>query len=257
MAEFFPVNSLEIALRNVLRDPNTPLWSFYTPLASTSLWAIVEHHPELDGSDLIAPPGQNPGILTLEWPDQRAVSIYSAPERAERAFEKWEIPRGEWDIIFAPGYQLLSYVNMMDANVWINLGCEECQKYLDPDMIGILLERGEPKPQKEKVEQADFAPPGEPERYLEPLREFLTTQPEVQTAWIAARQGENAALVYEVALVMRDPEDDSLLEKVSTMAKALTPVEMNWTSSILMADKQSLKNLARQHRPFYRSAKQN
>lgn len=251
MTEFLPVNSLEIALRNVLRDQNTPLWSFYTPLAAVPLWTIAQRQPELDGAD--PPRGQNPGLLTFSWPDHKAVSIYSAPERAEQALRRWEIPSANWGIIHAPGYQLLNYVSRMEADPWINLGCEECQKPLDPDMIQILLDRGEPKPAERPVAHADFAPAGEPERYFGPLRDFLHTQPEVRAAWIISRQDGNTAPVYEVALAMREPEDDTLLKKVRTMAKALTPVEMDWTSSLLLLDKQSFENLARSNQPFYRS----
>jgi len=57
MAEFIPANSLEIQIRAVLTDKNTPLWSFYTPLAATELYMITAAHPELDGSDHIAPGG--------------------------------------------------------------------------------------------------------------------------------------------------------------------------------------------------------
>src|ERR1039458_7307055 len=46
MANFTPVNSLETKLRTLLADRNTPLWSFYTPLAAAPLWIIVRHRSE-------------------------------------------------------------------------------------------------------------------------------------------------------------------------------------------------------------------
>lgn len=51
MSEFVPVNSLELSLRKLLADRNTPLWSFYTPLGAARLWIMVKHYPELDESD--------------------------------------------------------------------------------------------------------------------------------------------------------------------------------------------------------------
>ena len=56
---------------------------------------------------------------------------------------------------------------------------------------------------------------------------------------------------YEIGLVMDDPEDKSLLSEVGVMAKALTPVEMECVPAVLMADDQSLRNLAKQKPPFY------
>ena len=35
------------------------------------------------------------------------------------------------------------------------------------------------------------------------------------------------------------------------MAKALTPVEMEWTPTLLLGDKQSLRNLAKMQPPLY------
>ena len=34
MPDFSPVNNLEVKLRALLRDKNTPYWSFHTPLAA-------------------------------------------------------------------------------------------------------------------------------------------------------------------------------------------------------------------------------
>jgi hypothetical protein len=57
--------------------------------------------------------------------------------------------------------------------------------------------------------------------------------------------------VYEIGLLMDDPEDKSLLPQVGVMAKALTPVEMECVPAVLMADDQSLRNLSKQKPPFY------
>jgi hypothetical protein len=45
-----------------------------------------------------------------------------------------------------------------------------------------------------------------------------------------------------------------LLEKVRTMAKALTPLGMEWTSAMLLGDDKSLGNLAQMYPPFYEAA---
>ena len=74
MATFTPVNSLETKLRTLLADRNTPLWSFYTPLAASPLWVIVRHHPELDGSDLVAPPGKKQMPLPMLSGGERAMT---------------------------------------------------------------------------------------------------------------------------------------------------------------------------------------
>jgi hypothetical protein len=47
---------------------------------------------------------------------------------------------------------------------------------------------------------------------------------------------------------MDDPEDKSLLPQVGVMVRALTPVEMECVPAMLMADDQSLRNLAKQNR---------
>ncbi|MGI9086563.1 MAG: enhanced serine sensitivity protein SseB C-terminal domain-containing protein [Chthoniobacterales bacterium] len=256
MPEFTPVNNVELQLRAVLRDKNTPLWNLYTPLASSPLWVITRHYPELDGSDLFAPAGQNPDVLTFTDKNGRWIGLYTSPERAEIAFVRWEIPRRDWTVISAPGYQLLKLLKDVDAELCLNLGCDGIQKTLDADMVEILIERGEPEyEQRATAPQADFAPTGKPEQYLGPLREFLSQAPSVRAAWVLTRRDPAAKDQnkenYEIELLMRDPDDDSLLDKVITIAKAVTPVEMEWTAGVMMADENSLRNLARKHPPFY------
>ena len=56
---------------------------------------------------------------------------------------------------------------------------------------------------------------------------------------------------YEVMLVMRDPEDKSLLDQVETMAKALTPVHIEWNSGVMMGEDIMLRRLAERQPPFY------
>ena len=78
MSDFVPVNSLEIQLRALLQDRNTPSWNFYTPLAAAPIWIFVRNYPELDGSDLIAPEGKNPEICVFSWASKLVPSSYSA-----------------------------------------------------------------------------------------------------------------------------------------------------------------------------------
>ncbi len=60
-------------------------------------------------------------------------------------------------------------------------------------------------------------------------------------------------LACQIGLVMADPQDKSLLHQVGVMAKALTPVEIECTPTLLMADDQSLRNLVKRQRPFYQA----
>ena len=123
MTDFVPVNSLEIALRNVLRDRNTPLWSFYTPLAAAKLWIFARHYPELDGSEETAPAGKNPEICIFSAPEKTSyIGVYTAQSRAEEAFAKLNLSRGELTIISAQGYQLFRFLQDFDADQMINLG---------------------------------------------------------------------------------------------------------------------------------------
>jgi len=258
MATFTPVNSLEIKLRAMLTDKNTPSWSFYTPLAAMPLWLIVRHHPELDGSGLLAPPGKNPEVCIFNWPDATVVGIYTAACRAQEVFAKFNIPRHEWTVASAPGYQLLKFVSQFDAHLVINAGLAECRYQLDPDMVEILLSRPEPKPANASPTKVNFHPPGHPEKFLGPLREFLGRQPKVRAAWIFGYKPEQplpaGSQGYEVELVMEDPEDKSLVQEVKVMAKALTPVEMEWVIGVMVADDNSLRNLSKQAPPFYARA---
>jgi hypothetical protein len=251
MAAFTPTNSLEIELRKVLQDKHTPLWNFYTPLAASPLWVIVRHYPELDGSEAVAPSGQNPELCTFNWEGKPFIGLFTAPERAEVPFVKWELPKHQWRVTSAPGYQLLLLLRNSESTVVINLGNEGCRFQLDPDMVELLLERPEPK-YHQTAATADFKPEGDPEKYLQPLRDFLAQQTNVRAAWISAHT-EGDRITYQIGLVMRDPEDNSLLDKVCNMAKALTPVEMEWNSAVLMADDGSLRRLADRHRPFYQA----
>ncbi|MGH9578476.1 MAG: hypothetical protein ACRD3R_13640, partial [Terriglobales bacterium] len=236
MANFTPVNSLEMKLRALLWDRKTPLWSFYTPLAASPLWIIIRHHPELDGSDLVAPPGQNPAVCVLQGPKESVIGLYTSPGRAQAAFKILKLSPHELTTVSAPGYQLLKYVGTFDAHLWINCGLTECQYKLDPDLVEILLSRPEPHYDAQPTRAVSFAPTGDADRHLAPLREFLGRQPQVRAAWIyrqkpgPARPADQPA--YEISLLMENPEDNSLLREVEVMVKALTPVTMEWTSAV-------------------------
>ena len=255
MATFTPVNSLETKLRTLLADRNTPLWSFYTPLAASPLWVIVRHHPELDGSDLVAPPGKNPEICKFNFPQGAFIGLYTSPGRAQQALAQWKMSPHDWAVVSAPGYQLLKMVATFDANLCINIGVKDCQYNLDPDMVEILLSRPEPKFDFQSARKAVFDPGDDPAKHLGPLRDFLGRQPKVRAAWIYRQQPVATQpagnLTYEIGLVMDDPEDKSLLHEVGVMAKALTPVEIECLPAVLMADDQSLRNLTKQKPPFY------
>ena len=256
MSAFTPVNSLELILRTLLADRNTPLWNFYTPLAAAPLWVIVQNHPELDGSDRVAPAGQNPAICLLKGPTHTYIGLYTAPGRAQTAFTQMKISPHAMRIVSAPGYQLLKLVSQYDAQLWINCGLKECQYHLDPDMVQNLLARPEPNYDRPASGQPDvFEPAAELQRHLLPLRDFLSRQPRVRAAWIYRRPTDAsqppANPVYELGLLMDDPEDKSLLPQVGVMAKALTPVELECVPALLMAYDQSLRNLTKQTPPFY------
>ena len=252
---FTPVNSLETKLRTLLADRNTPLWSFYTPLAAAPLWVIVRHHPELDGSDLVAPPGQNPEICTFKGPKDSYIGLYTSPGRAQQALTQWKMSPHDWTVVSAPGYQLLKLLAGSEANLCINVGVKECQYGLDPDMVELLLARPEPKYDAQPARKVVFDPADELEPYLAPLRDYLSRQPKVRAVWIYRQKATStqpaANPVYEIGLVMDDPEDKSLLHQVGVMAKALTPVEMECVPAMLMADDQSLRNLTKINPPFY------
>jgi len=249
---FTPVNALEVQLRRVMSDKNTPLWDFYTPLAAASLWVFVRNYPELDGSDLVAPPGQNPEFCVFEGKDSSCVALYTARSRAQAAFEKYKISPQAMAIVSAPGYQLLKALKDGESHLVLNLGLPECQYVLDPDMVEILLERPEPVYDKPPDAVVGMEPTSEVDEHLAPLREFLAKQPQVRAAWVfPVRQQSHG---YEVHLVMDDPEDDSLLKQVGTMVKALTPVEMECAVATMMGDDQSLRNLSQRKPPFYRRA---
>ena len=262
MPEFIPVNSLEIKLRALITDKNTPIWSFYTPLAAASLWFIIKHYPELDGSDKVTPNGGNPEVCILESNGKKFIGIYTAPSRVEAVFERLKISRAQFTFVSAPGYQLLKYLWSMNPDYLVmNEGVKECRYQLDPDIVEILLSRPEPEYEKPAGDPKNLVSLGPDESVLaqlEPLHEFLSKQPTVRAAWVfvgkptaSARPGEMA---YEIGLVMTDPEDNTLLGKVETMAKALTPVEIEWSSMVMMAEDQSLRNLSKQQKPFYQAA---
>jgi hypothetical protein len=255
MATFTPVNSLEMKLRAILTDPNTASWNFYTPLAAAPLWIIVKNHPELDGSNLVAPPGKNPEVCIFTFPQGSFIGLYTAPGRAQQAFAQWQISQRDWTIVSAPGYRLLKFLGTSEAELCLNLGVKDCQYHLDPDLVEILLSRPEPDYDAQPVRKVNFAPAGQPEQHLAPLHEFLSRQPKVRAAWVFGQKPDPPlppdALSYEVNLLMEDPEDKSLLHAVGVMAKALTPVEMEWTTAVITADDQSLRNLAKQTPPFY------
>ena len=230
------------------------MWDFLTPLAATQLWFLVRHHPELDGSDLVAPAGQNPEVCIFHQPDHSYIGIYTAECRAEEICAQWKISTRDWIPVSAKGYPLLRYLSGMDHSLCINAGLAACQNMLDPDLVDILLSRPEP-PAEAVARHVSIKPEDDPKKHLGPLTDFLRGQPTVRAAWILGQEPDSPLPAghhsYEIGLVMEDPDDDSLLDKVGVMAKALTPVEMEWTTAVMMADDKSLRNLAKQRRPFY------
>ena len=257
MADFIPVNSLEIVLRKLLNDRNTLLWDFYTPLAAAPLWVMVQHHPELDGSNLVAPPGQNPGLCKMHHPQGDYIGLYTSAQRAQKAFDLCKMSPHDWAIVSAPGYQLLKLVSQTDAKLFINCGLKECQYGLDPDMVEILLSRPEPVYAKASSDRAmTMTSTEDAEKHLGPLHDFLGRQPHVRAAWIYRPKDKGVVddNLYELSLVMDDPEDKSLLDQVAVMVKALTPVEMEWQCGVWMADDQSLRTMSKHKPPFYARA---
>ena len=256
MPEFTPVNSLEIQLRAIMRDKHTPSWNFYTPLAAAPLWIITKHYPELDGSGLIAPEGQNPEICVFKGPEHSYVGLYTAQCRVEEACALMEISRAQFTYVSAPGFQLLKLLVGVEFDyICMNAGLKECQYCLDSDMVEILLSRPEPAYENRPTNQVELDPEDDTHKRLGPLKEFLSRQPKVRAAWVLAEKpvtplppGHRA---YQIGLVMEDPEDESLLHEVGVMAKALTPVEMEWTPTLLLGDKQSLRSLAKMQPPLY------
>jgi hypothetical protein len=255
MKTFTPVNSLETKLHALLTDQHTPYWSFYTPLAAAPLWIITKNYPELDGSEKVAPDGQNPAVCICTVPTGTYIGLYTSAQRAEEIFEQWKISRTEMTYISAPGWQLLKFVKDMADDLWINAGLKECQYHLDPDMVEILLERPEPVYEPEKLLNAVTPPTEDLRPYLGPVEEFLGRQANVRAAWIFTKKPDPdqpaANPHHEIGLVMENPEDDSLLGQVGAMVKALTPVEMDWTTMLMKADDKNLRKLRERQRPFY------
>lgn len=249
MSVFVPVNSIETRLRAMIQDKNTLSWSFYTPLAAAELWILARNRPEEDGSNDL----QNPEVCIFNHPGHSFIGIYTARDRAEAVMAQWQLSEREWIPVSAPGYQLLRYLGE-NHELWMNAGLKDCQYHLDPEMVEILLSRPEP-PVEKATHHVALNADHDPKKFLGPLREFLSRQSTVRAAWVFGQQPDAPLpaghCAYEVELLMEDPEDQSLLEQVRVMAKALTPVEMEWTVGVMLADDRSLRNLAKQQRPFY------
>lgn len=259
--EFTPVNGLEEQLRRVLTDGHTPLWDFYTPLAAAPLWIVVPHHPELEGTDAVAPGGGNPAVSVWRAPgaEEEAisyVSVYSSVERAKQGVALHEERlRRKMTYVSAKGHPLLRYLMTFDSDIILNMGQPECQYGLDPDMIEILLER--PEPSDEKPARWVAEPESDPAKFLGPVKELLRRDAAVRAAWIfetkATEPQPRGHCHYELALLMQNPDDEHLLRQVETMAKALTPVQMDWAATLLRGEDAAFENLAARQPPFYRA----
>jgi len=262
---FKPVNGLEDQLKRLLTDQHTPLWDFYTPLAAAPLWIVVPHHPELEGTDAVAPDGQNPAVPVWSGPGSdgetaRYVGVYSSELRARKGVEMHESQMlRKMTFVSAKGYQLLQYLMTYEADILLNMGQKECQYDLDADMIDILLKRPEPRDDSPAPARTVAKPEGDPAKFLGPVRDLLSRDATVCAAWIfevtneevpdATRLRGHAS--YELALLMRNSDDEHLLSKVETMAKALTPVQMDWAATLLRGEDAAFEKLAESQPPFY------
>ena len=264
MAAFLPVNSLEIALRKLITGEDGRIWQVLTPMASATLWLLVRHYPELDGSALLAPPGQNPEICVFHGREGSVISVYTAEERVRAAFESFGLSPADFTWIHAPGYGLLKWLHAeatgggesSGAHLVVNFGVENAYYDIKTEMVGYLLERPEPPPDPVVPDlSAVLHPPGDPAGTLGPLRDFLAGSPNVRAAWIFAvppgADGTPSTGKYDLALVMVDPEDQSLLERVNLILKAVTPVETEWSAAFLLAPDETYRRMAAERAPFY------
>ena len=253
MADFTPTNSLEIALRNLLRDKDTPVWNFYTPLAAAQLYVIVKDYPELDGSDAVAPNGENPSVCVFHADERSWMGVYTSADRAREAMESCKIPAREFTCISAQGHGLLGYLSTIEGELWINAGLVECQYHLDADLLEILLSRPAPPPPTAPADAFVVNRDAEAPAFLAPLREFLARHPEVRAVWVFEKEEPGGKLRFDIGLLATDPTDNETLKKVATAVKAITPVEIESETVMLMADDTSLGKLARDQPPFYQS----
>ena len=227
---------------------------FLELLHATRHRIIAKNYPELDGSDDVCPAGKTPEYAVFSNPNGSYVSLYTSHMRIEEVFKKWSVSRHDWVAISAPGYQLLRFLGGAHT-LWINSGLDGCQYCLDPDMVEILLSRPEPPPAPEPGKFLPSIARQELAEKLEPLRTYLASQPTVRAAWLFRKGSpEDSYETYEIGLLMQDPEDTSLLEMVSTIAKAVSPLDTEWYPSNLMGDDDNLRNLVKERLPFYTAA---
>lgn len=155
--------------------------------------------------------------------------------------------------VSAKGYGLLRYLMTFKADILLNMGQKECQYDLDPDMIENLLER--PEPPDPKPARVVSQPESDPAKFLGPVKELLARDVTVRAAWIFEAQPTEPQprghCSYELALLMQNPEDDHLLHQLETMAKALTPVQMDLAATQLRGEDEAFRQLAERHAPFY------
>lgn len=64
----------------------------------------------------------------------------------------------------------------------------------------------------------------------------------------------NGNPAYDVGVVATDFEDDSVIENLRTVVKAVTPLQVECDVMMMMADDLSLGNLTRNQPPFYAMA---
>lgn len=253
MAEFIPTNSLDILLRNLIRNKQTPIWSFFTPLAAAEVFIIAKRYRDAQGREAEPPKGENPAVAVFTSGEQTWIGIYTSRDRVRKAMELCKVPEDDYTYVWALGHGVLSYLNTMDAELWINGGLKECQYRCDPDIVDILISRPAPPPPEKPKEHLQLDPDAEAPAFLGPLHDFLAAQPRVRAAWVFDQGEEGGKLRYEVGIVATDPTDDEILEKISTVLRAVSPLTVEATTMMMMADDTSLRKLASDQPPFYRA----
>ena len=250
MSELTPTNSLEICLRSLILDKHTPVWSFFTPLAGFQVFIITPAHPQRNNRKRTAPKGRNPEVLVVGANNQSYVGLYTSAGRAQEAMKRLKLSPREYTFVSAKGWQLLNFLKEVDADLCMNLGIKEWQYMLDPDLVEILLERPEPPDPEPGAPSVVLSPEGAP-AFLARLHDYLAKQPRVRAAWVFHKPPSGNQPCFEVGLVTNDPEDDEILTAVGNVVKALTPLEVECSVMMLMADDQSYINLSKQQPPFY------
>jgi hypothetical protein len=227
MADYFPVNALDDALRALQRSVSaTP--ALYRALIEGELYVLLPYHPEVEGESLELKNGMPCPFIVINDQKGEIVMVFSSLERAEEGMKRDGIPDNQYVPAAMPARQLLQALGAMGLRAVVNKSCTTGLVVIPPDLMRDLADGSALKPPANAEPREQFrarvVPPAEyPTDLIQPVFEVLRQHRNFRAAWICDRTPEGTPpgqrRTYGLMFLMQ-PRDEKIFHDVNMIVQA-------------------------------------